>query len=377
MKAACLSWRVWCLVLVTAGADLALSWSQSNSARAPYPASAFISGMIWHWETRVTAAPGSDLWPVTWGPDDNLYTAWGDGGGFGGTDSDGRVALGFGRIEGSPEYWRGVNVNGGKNPENSPSFPLKGKTTGLVCVDGTLYATLNLEDASWPDVTHALAWSTNKGATWLLADWRFPKGPGQFQPAKFVSFGKDYSGLPRHLGSYVYLCGPKQCADRGSGSRLYLARVPRNQLRNPGAYSFFQGLDRNGKPTWNSQDSGAEPIFTDLNGVTPGAIIYVSGLKRFLLTCFHSGPGQLGVFEGPNLWGPWKTVGYYENWGEMGTQGEGLTCGFVPKWIAPDGRTLWAIFAVYGEGAKKGINAHDKFNLMKVSLQVRGAKNSR
>jgi hypothetical protein len=38
------------------------------------------------------------------------------------------VALGFARIEGGPEHWRGVNVNGGKYPEHPATFPQKGKT---------------------------------------------------------------------------------------------------------------------------------------------------------------------------------------------------------------------------------------------------------
>src|SRR5207248_548699 len=66
-----------------------------SAADAPYPRSPLIAGITWHWETLTTGAPGSDLWPVTWGPDDHLYAAWGDGGGFGGSDSDGRVAMGF------------------------------------------------------------------------------------------------------------------------------------------------------------------------------------------------------------------------------------------------------------------------------------------
>src|SRR6516162_5671567 len=69
----------------------------------PYPPSRVIESITWHWETYRTAAPGSDLWPTTWGPDGHLYAAWGDGGGFGGTDSDGRVSMGFARIEGGPE----------------------------------------------------------------------------------------------------------------------------------------------------------------------------------------------------------------------------------------------------------------------------------
>jgi len=87
-------------------------------------------------DTYTTAAPGSDLWPVTWGPDNHLYSAWGDGGGFGGSDSDGRVSMGIARIEGGPENYRAINVNGGKNPEHSASFRLKGKTSGIEFVGG-------------------------------------------------------------------------------------------------------------------------------------------------------------------------------------------------------------------------------------------------
>src|SRR5438445_7506776 len=91
------------------------------SPKPPYPPSTVLRSVTWHWDTLTTAAPGSDLWPVTWGADDQLYTAWGDGGGFGGTDSQGRVSLGFARIEGAPENFRGFNINGGEKPEHPAS----------------------------------------------------------------------------------------------------------------------------------------------------------------------------------------------------------------------------------------------------------------
>jgi Domain of unknown function (DUF4185)/Right handed beta helix region len=334
----------------------------------PYSDSLTIGSLAWHWETLTTAAPGSDLWPVTWGPDDNLYAAWGDGGGFGSSDSDGRVPIGFARIEGTPEHWQGFNVNGGKDPEHPASFPKKGKTTGVAFVDGVFYATMNLEDGRWPDVNHVLIWSTNRGATWTKADWLFPKGDGNFQPAKFFTFGRDYTGVPGPLAGYVYICGPKQSADRGSGNRLYLVRAPRDKLREHAAYEFFQGVNDAGMAVWAVDSAQAQPVFTDPNGVTPGSIVYDPSLRRFLLTCFHVGPGQLGVFEAPNPWGPWRTITYVEDWGGMGHEGEGLTCGFPQKWMSTDGLTLWSVFSVYGDGAKKGINAHDKFNLVKVTL---------
>jgi len=350
-------------VTFVAGADL-------SSTNPPYPPSRVFQAITWHWDTLTNAAPGSDLWPLTWGADDCLYSAWGDGGGFGGTDSDGRVAMGLARIEGGLDNWRGFNVNGGRNPEHPASFAKKGKTAGIVSVDAVLYATVNLEDGKWPNVNHALAWSMDKGASWTKADWLFRRGAGNFQPAKFVQFGKDYTGLPGSLTGYVYLCGPKQDSAPGSGNRLYLARAPRNQLRDQAAYEFFKGLDASGRSEWTTNSASAKPVFTDPHGVTPGAVVYVPGIQRFLLTSFHVGPGQLGVFDAPALWGPWTTVAYYETWGQMGSAGEGLSCEFPQKWMSADGMSVWAVFSVYGNGGKQGVKGHDRFNLVKATLTL-------
>jgi hypothetical protein len=334
----------------------------------PYPPSRTIKGITWHWDTYQTAAIGSDLWPVTWGPDDHLYLAWGDGGGFGGTDSDGRVSMGFARVEGAPERFKGFNVNGGKNPEHPASFPKKGKTAALFFDQGILYASINLQDGVWPDVNHVLAWSTNKGATWAESDWLFPKGVGQFQPGRFLNFGKDGAGAPASLAGYIYLYGVKQATQRGANRDVYLARVPRGKIREREAFDFFGGLDTNGQANWNREFSFASPIFIDANGVALGGMVYDPGLGCFLLTSFHTGPGQLGIFEAPQPWGPWSTIAYYAQWGGMGTAGEGLTCEFPQKWMSADGLTLWGIFSVYGDGAKQGIKAHDRFNLIKITL---------
>lgn len=326
-------------------------------------------GIKWDWQTYTNAAIGSDLWPITWGPDDNLYVAWGDGGGFGGTDSDGRVAMGIGRIEGGPENWRGFNVNGGKNPEHPASFPKKGKTSGLLFLEGTLYATINLQDGTWPDVNHVLAWSTDKGATWSEATWLFPRGVGHFQPAKFLNFGKDYTGVPKSVAGYIYLYGGRQPQKGRNDSKLYLVRVPTAKIRDQNAYEYFSGVRPDGEPVWGNGDS-MQSIFEDTNGVAIAGIVYNPGIARYLLTCYHTGPAQLGIFDGRSPWGPWTTVIYCENFGSMGSDGEGLSCEFPQKWMSADGLTLWSIFAVYGEGAKKGLKAHDRFNLVRVRLEV-------
>jgi len=104
---------------LAASADEPPATVNASTNSAPYPPSKLFTSIEWHWDTLKTAAPGSDLWPITWGADGNLYSAWGDGGGFGGTDKQGRVSAGFARIEAGPEDFRGFNINGGEQPEKS------------------------------------------------------------------------------------------------------------------------------------------------------------------------------------------------------------------------------------------------------------------
>jgi hypothetical protein len=298
---------------------IALAYEVLAGAEPPYPPSDAIESLTWHWETHRTAAPGSDLWPVTWGPNGHLYTAWGDGGGFGGTNSDGRVSMGFARIEGPPESFRGVNINGGKNPEHPASFPKR----------------------------------------------------GNFKPIRFLNFGRDNADVPDHLAGYVYFYVFREDA-AGEGQDVFLGRAPRTSLRDPDAYEFFRGTTDGGKPIWTKDVARARPVFTDRNGLVLGGIAYHPVLKRYLLASYHTGPGQLGVFDGPQPWGPWTTVAYYERWGDMGTDGQGLNCDFPQKWISRDGRTMWCVFSVYGAGAQAGVQAHDRFNMVRLSLTIKG-----
>lgn len=343
------------------------AFAQEKLKEAPYPPSPRIAGIRWDWTTHRTAAPGSDLWPVTWAADGRLYAAWGDGGGFGGTDQDGRAALGFARVDGPPERFAGVNVNGGKDAAHPASFGEHGKSGGVLAVGDRLYAWLNTQNGAWPDVDQALIWSDDGAATWERSRWVFAKGKGGLKPATFLNFGKGYTGAPDDLRGYVYFYGQRQ----GEDQNAYLGRAPQDKLTDRAAYEFLCGTDDDG-PRWSPDPDKARPVFSDVHGTGDlVGVVYVPGLKRFLLTCFHKGPGQLGVFDGPQPWGPWTTVAYEEGWGGMGAEGEGLTCSFPQKWMSADGQTLWCVFSAYGKGAKQGIDAHDKFNLVRATLQPR------
>jgi hypothetical protein len=362
LTGAMLSWLAALLATLAA-----FTRSEGQQTKSPYPLSPVIERITWHWETHRTAAYGSDLWPVTWGIDDHLYAAWGDGGGFGGTDQEGRVALGFARIEGSPERFAGINVNGGKGPEHRASFAKQGKTGGILAVGERLYAWLNTENGKWPEVDQALIWSDNHGATWKQSTWVFPKGKGNLKPATFLNFGKGYTGVPADLQGYVYFYGQRQ----GEENETYLGRAPFDKLQDRRAYEFLSRFDKD-KPVWSSDPSRSRSVFADAKPTgNLASVVYISALERYLLSSFHKGPGELGIFDGPHPWGPWTTVAYYDRWGEMGREGEGLTCSFPAKWMSADGLTLWCIFSAYGKGAKQGIDAHDKFNLVKATLTLK------
>ncbi|HZL34409.1 MAG TPA: DUF4185 domain-containing protein [Tepidisphaeraceae bacterium] len=358
--------------LLLAGALLCLArqpsaLAQTPPVQPPYPRSGVVDRITWDWSTLRTAAPGSDLWPVTWAKDDAIVTAWGDGGGFGGTDHDGRVALGFARIDGPPEQLIASNLNGGKNARHQASFPKKGKVGGILAVGDRVYGWLNTQNRPWPDVDQALIWSDDGGLTWKKSDWVFPSGNGNLKPSTFLNFGKRLAGVPANCGRYVYFYGQRQ----GNASETFIGRAPVDQLQNRQAYKFVTELV-NEQPVWSVDAGKAMPVFTDRrpNGDL-ASVVYIPALKRYLLSSFHKGPGELGLFDAPAPWGPWTTVAYEEHWGRMGHAGQGLTCSFPAKWISPDGRTLWCVFSAYGDGAKQGINAHDKFNLVRATIKLK------
>ena len=112
------------------------SWGQ------PYPPSDVITGISFDDSSMRSKAPGSDNWPITWAANDQLYTSWGDGGGFGGTNSNGRVSLGVAGVRGDKDNYQGWNIAKGVQtpsfpPPNSP--PFSGKSEGILAIDNTLY----------------------------------------------------------------------------------------------------------------------------------------------------------------------------------------------------------------------------------------------
>lgn len=348
-------------------------------AKAPYGPSPIIQGVTWDFKhlirlANTTGKGGSDLWPTTWASDGNIYTGWGDGGGFSGaSDGTGRVSLGFARIIGRPPEIKGVNVWGSypRYAEHPATFC--GKPYSMLSVGGILYAWVS----SWYNESaadffhcgpnpnppeHRLAWSDDLGATWTLSRWKLVQAPGQLIfTGGFLNFGKNYAGA---RDRFVYEYGQFG----KDANATYLARVPSTDLtkdpRRRGIYEYYAGAG----PVWTTSVSRARPVFVDPSGRHITHVVYDPGLRRYIASAQGHSVGETGFFDAPEPWGPWTTIAYYQDWGGFGNR-ESLGVDFPTKWISSDGRTMWAVFS--GGRIGKHDDTLDSFNLVKLKLILR------
>lgn len=359
----------------------ALRSRHAGRPAAPYGHSRLISTVTWDFSAVIPQrkALGSDLWPCAWAIDGDLYCAWGDGGGFDGNDDNiGRVSLGFARVSGSPSTdpasVRGTNIWGSPPYAEFPA-DFGGKVGSMIAVKGVLYANggfwtaSNIKDpvhASGRGPVSSIAWSNDGAQSWQIASWSSPEPQGSFLDA-----GQDSaSGSP----TYIYLYYLRDGDDR----HLFLKRTaPEFLTADPAAArrtEYFTDASRRSQAAhWSVREADAKPVFADANHVEGPSVVYDAAIGRYLLSAGHyasgddndSSAGQVGLFEAPNPWGPWATIGYYEDWGgfKAETTGDFLSLRIPSKWLSPDGKTLWAVFS--------GLKSLDSFNLVKGVLSLR------
>lgn len=324
------------------------SWPSS-----PYPDSPVIAGFELDWSTHKRAADGSGDWGTTWADDDHQYTAWGNGGGFGGSNSEGRVMLGFARIEGDKDDYRAVNVWGGADAENPAEFG--GKAYSLLSVDGQLY-TWRCGDADGVSSLdfQELYRSRNYSATWRSTGVKFTQSsfegddPGFYCPV-FLQFGRDYEGA---RDEYIYVYAPEiQNPDvlyMQTPGAVALMRVPKDKVGVRSAYEFFAGTEADGTPGWSFDAMDRQPVLEDPeNGVTQHiAAVYNPGLDRYILTVEHTAhsEGNIAIFDAPEPWGPWTTVHFSDSFGRFETVDNSFMWVFPSKWLGADGEEFVMIY---------------------------------
>jgi len=313
---------------------------------APYPASRVIKGIEWvPAETIIRKASGSDNWPITWADDDNQYTAYGDGWGFE-PKTKKKLSLGLAKITGGPPDFRGINVRT-ESGERVGGGAKGAKASGILCVDGVLYMLVRNTGNS------QIAWSADHGKTWKWCDWKFTRS---FGCPTFLNFGRDCAGA---RDEFVYIYSHDSESAYKPADKMVMARVRKDRIRERKAYEFFKGLDSSGSPIWTKNIGERGAVFVNPGKCYRSGISYNSGLKRYLWCQTIYGDedmrfkGGLGIFDGPEPWGPWSTVYYTEEW----NVGPGETSSMPTKWMSRDGKTCYLLFS--GE---------DCFSVRKVTL---------
>jgi hypothetical protein len=339
----------------------------------PYRRSPVIERVTFDFSSHQRFAPGSDNWPTTWANDGNLYAVWGDGGGFDGTNSKGRVSLGVARINGDAMKYSGHNVWGGFGTEHPAQF--EGKSYGILCVNGIFYMWVSHQPN--PHLGECqLAVSRDQGATWQMSMWSFHFAD-QLTVPTFLNFGRNYS---HSRDNYVYTYfirpawGPEKSATGNYGfdvhkpGRIYLARVPKDSILDRRHYEFFTGASE-GTPKWSADPSGKQPVFEDANGVGWNlSVSFNAGLKRYFLATEHDAThvGKFGLFDAPEPWGPWTTVLYEDRWGSGHIEESTFYWNFPTKWLDETGTQFTLVFT--------GKNSNDSWNTVRGEFRTRSLK---
>ncbi len=386
---------------------------------APACPSRLIRAARWDWEHGYRAAEGSDLWPVTWGQDGDVYAFFGDGGGFGGDDHLGRTSFGIARLRGPPPPTAATvaNVYGGYRALH-PST-LSGKANSLIAVGRDFYALAGIyrdgdakardpQPISGSPAHLEMAGSRGNAYSWKDGTWNFCEPTGAFCPLGFVNVGPGDAGAPDR---YVYLfgtvtVGPPGVATPGvatpgvatpsAPALTYLARVNRRRLLTQTAYRYFAGLDDAGRPLWSAAIGRAQPVFADGNAARPGCggtcamaatmeeAVYDAPLGRYIGMAQGDYLAQTSFYEAPRPWGPWTLISYNNveatsgggGWGNLGTAAGGsLGVHIVNAWTSRDGRTLWMAYSSDGTAPAGALfppagTPLDAFHLVRADLTV-------
>ncbi len=311
--------------------------SAVKPAGPPYPPSPVIRQITWAPEaTIIRRARGGDTWPMTWGDDDALYTAYGDGKGFE-PFVPAKLSIGFSKVTGSPPDFTGVNFTA-KDGEFRGDGRSGRKASGLLMVEGVLYLLArNLDNAQ-------LAWSRDHGATWTWASWKFTTS---FGTPTFLNYGKNYAGA---RDGFVYIYSPDRASAYEAADRMVLARVPQARIAEQAAYEYFVALDAQGQPRWSRDVAQRGAVFTHRGNCYRGGVTYNAGLRRYLWCQIlpHSThpqgmrfQGGFGIYDAPEPWGPWTTAYFAETW----DVGPGESSSLPTKWMSADGTRMHLVFS--------------------------------
>lgn len=339
-------------ILISAGAFVTATFPGTGNRKKR------VSSIGFHRSTLKKFGQGSDMWHITERGDGVLIAAWGDGPGWDGRDD---CSLGITEIRGNPPDLRGTDIFCLKRPR---AGGINRKPVAIVAVGNTVYMYYETARLHWngarlavsDDGGHSFDWDDNNG-TGGRELFSLKKDGFEIQGA--CQFGPGYTGMPSGVDSgYIYLYlsdrkpdGNMTTKDDKTGKHIWIARVPKSRIANrrESDYEFWDGSG------WSKAPEKRAAVITDRDGT--GFNVYANydkALGIFLLVKNHVAGNEypangLGVWEGPNPWGPFTRIYHRKFLNNMWK----FTDSFPEKWMSPDGRTLWLAFSGWSDAAGK------------------------
>lgn len=331
-----------------------------------------------------------DMWPLTWGKDDNIYLGAGDNKGC--TVNVWKLRT-FKRFNlgdlTQVGQWSMDMICPSPTPDDSLLMAdkrLEGvKPSGLLDVDGTLY--MSFEAQNYGDnplfrrqhnLFGWIAVSKDGGLTFDNYATPFHFFEGRLSSCHFLQFGKGYECA---RDGYVYAYFPCDEDDNQSywenNDGMLLGRVPKDKILQRDAWEFFSSSNP-AEPRWSHDEKDAKLVFRYYKMTGSNHVVYNPGIKRYIMGNYsfvdeelHPRPihqmrypeasrSQLTLYEAPEPWGPWRIFHRDDNWGTYGD----YQPNFPVKWMSEDGHVMMMISA----------GSWDDYNLVsqKVALRLKG-----
>ena len=196
------------------------------------------------------------------------------------------------------------------------------KPTGLICIDGDIYMFFqNLKNGfsnnPFGDAPHgSISMTRDRGLHWewdrsqpMFTDYVFTTG-------WFLDYGR---GQQYAMDDYVYVYGLDynwRWADNFAQTKVYLARVDKEEIMNREAWEFYAGMF-GGEPGWSREIGHRAPVIVDeteymeeYSGICQGSVVYIPQLNRYLYSTRSC--NEWIFWEAPRPWGPWTRVSVIE-----------------------------------------------------------------
>lgn len=347
--------------------------------------------------TYPTQSVGTDTFYSTWADDGNIYTTTCDMvNGWNGAGGNSNITIselsGFAANSTTNGSLINNMITNFGNEQQAGTDTYNYKTTGLISVNGVLYAAVGRmanrsSGTSWLQYQRGsqIIKSSDHGATWTplppsqANPYVSPMFPGtSFSAPSPVQYNQDYqNNTVDNSGTYVYWTSTDALAS--DGNYLYLARVLIADLPSldPTKYSYYSGTvgaDITQSSNWSSSFSSATPIISSPGNLGANAPFYLPLSKRYIYvgtrypTVHASTPyldtsnTQFSIFEAPHLNGPYTLV-QTVTWNPLGL----YFPVFIPKSLTVDSGNT-AVIATAGNYSLSSITG--LYTLILASMNI-------